>query len=359
MSAITAFARYEYETGKAQDGTKILMIEFEDEDDESRRDPAGTWHVAWSNKTTVLPSEERTADNSRRLYFLLPPGAPVPPKVILTFNPSPNSAKEPQRLTLNPLPAIFAPDLEASARASGKKGVLHTIWAKKRLQVLEKEIKREEEFNLEGIALDLAKGEKEWIEKNFAVAVKPHSLDISSISKYPNGALNPAMASPRSPGGRKLSEKLRGLSLGTSDRDLAVRRDTANTPSHDYHPLSPDHDDVAYSSFQSFKQTPSTGTSRITAQYPPDHIRLQQSKLPTTSLDNASQSDDKDIGDELFAKSLSPRSPDDPKSPFSFSPTETIPYLTRTGEPRDIHSSSQQKGPRPSRDSAKRQSIDM
>jgi hypothetical protein len=235
-------------------------------------------------------------------------------------------------LTLNPLPAIFAPDLEASARASGKKGVLHTIWAKKRLQVLEKEIKREEEFNLEGIALALAKGEKEWIENNFAIAVKPPTLDIGSIPKYPNGALNPAMASPRSPGGRKLSEKLRGLSLGTSDRDLAMRRD-ANTPSHDYHPLSPDHDDVAYSSFQSFRQTPSTSASRITAQYPPDHIRLQQTELPTTSPDNASQSNDKDVGDELFAKSLSPRSPDDPKSPFSFSPTETIPHATGTGRP--------------------------
>jgi hypothetical protein len=333
MSAITAFARYEYEVGKAQDGTKILMIEFEDEDDESRTDPGGTWHVAWSNKTTVLPSEERTADNSRRLYFLLPPGAPVPPKVTLTFSPSPNSAREPQCLTLNPLPAIFAPDLETSARTSGKKGVLHTIWAKKRLQVLEKEIKSEEEFNLEGIALDLAKAEKEWIEKNFAVAVKPRTLDIGSIPKYPNGSLNPAMASPRSPGGRKLSEKLKGLSLGTSDRDLATRRDAANTPSHEYHPLSPDHDDMAYSSFQSFRQTPSTGTSRITAQYPPDHIRHQQSKLATTPLDNALQSNDKDAGDELFAKSLSPRSPDDPKSPFSFSPTETIPHSTGTSKP--------------------------
>jgi hypothetical protein len=333
MTGITAFARYEYEAGKAHDGTKILMVEFEDEDDESRKDSASTWHVSWSNKTTVLPSEERTSENSRRLYFLLPPGAAIPPKVSLTFNPPPNSTKKPQRLSLNPLPAIFAPDLEASALSSGKKGVLHTIWAKKRLQVLEKEIKREQQFNLEGIALDLAKGEKEWIENNFAVAVKPPTLDFGSLPRYPNGALNSAIASPRSPGGRKLSEKLRGLSLGTSDRDLAMRRDTANTPSHDYHPLSPDHDDVAYSSFQSFRQNPSTtsstGTSRMTAQFPPDHIKIQQNNLPTTSLDYVSQANDKDTGDELFAKSLSPRSPDDPKSPFSFSSAETMPYSNR------------------------------
>jgi hypothetical protein len=337
MSGITAFARYEYEAGKALDGTKILMIEFEDEDDDNRRDSVGIWHVSWSNKTTVLPSEERTSDNSRRLYFLLPPRATIPPQVSLTFIPPPNSAKQPHCLTLNPLPAIFAPELETSARTSGKKGVLHTIWAKKRLQVLEKEIKREEDFNLEGIALDLAKGEKEWILSNFAVAVKPPTLDFASLPRYPNGALNSAIASPRSPGGRKLSEKLRGLSLGTTDRDLAMRRDTANTPSHDYHPLSPDHDDVAYSWFQSFRQNPSTasstGTSRITAQFPPDHVKLQQNKLPTMSLEYLSQSTSQDAGDELFAKSLSPRSPDDPKSPFSFSSTETMPYSNKKNEP--------------------------
>ena len=334
MSGITAFARYEYEAGKGQDGTKILMVEFEDEDDDIRRDSAGTWHVSWSNKTTVLPSEERTSDNSRRLYFLLPPGAAIPPRVSLTFNPSPNSAKEPQRLTLNPLPAIFSPDLETSARTSGKKGVLHTIWAKKRLQVLEKEIKREEEFNLEGIALDLAKREKEWIENNFAVSVKP--LELGSLPRYPNVAMSSATASPRSPGGRKLSEKLKGLSLGTSDRDLATKRDTANTPSNHYHPLSPDHDDMAYSSFQSFRQSPlstsSTGTSRMTPQFPPDVIKLQQSKPPTAPLEYVAPSRPKDTGDELFAKSLSPRSPDDPKSPFSFSPTETMPHSNKEGE---------------------------
>jgi hypothetical protein len=337
MSGITAFARYEYEVGKALDGTKILMIEFEDEDDDNRRDSAGTWHVSWSNKSTVLPSEERTSDNSRRLYFLLPPGAAIPPKVSLTFTPPQSSAEQPQRLTLNPLPAIFAPDLESSSRSSGKKGVLHTIWAKKRLQVLEQEIKREEEFNLEGIALDLAKAEKEWIENNFAVAVKPPALDLGSLPRYPKGAFNSAIASPRSPGGRKLSEKLRGLSLGTTERDLAMRRDAANTPSHDYHPLSPDHDDVAYSSFQSFKTNPPTASStsapRMTAQFPPDHIKHQQSKLPTTSLDYASRTNDKDAADELFAKSLSPRSPDDPKSPFSFSSTERMPFSNRKNRP--------------------------
>ena len=154
------------------------MVEFEDDDDASR-DPAGTWQVSWSGKTTVLPADERTAENSRRLYFLLPPGTTIPPKVVLSYNPPGGSAapgSKAQRLTVNPLPAIFSPDLGASARYSGKKGVLHTIWAKKRLQVLDREIKREEEYNPEGIALDLAKSEKEWIENNASTPVSSESV---------------------------------------------------------------------------------------------------------------------------------------------------------------------------------------
>jgi hypothetical protein len=34
-----------------------------------------------------------------------------------------------------------------------------------------------------------------------------------------------------------------------------------------------------------------------------------------------------DSGDDLFAKALSPRSPDIPRSPFSFSSEETIPQV--------------------------------
>ena len=330
LKSITAFARFEFEFGRGNDGTKILMVEFEDDD--ISRDPSGTWQVSWSGKTTVLPADERTSENNRRLYFLLPPGVTIPPKVVLSYSPPQNSlATQPQRLTLNPLPAIFAPNLGATARTSGKKGVLHTIWAKKRLQVLEKEIKREEQFNLEGIALDLAKSEKEWIEDNFGVtAQRRPTLDFGSLPKYPSSGQAPGLTTPRTPGGRKLSDKLKGLSLGTTDKDL-MRKDTANTPSHEIHPLSPDGDDVAYSSFETFRNTPSTAssasTSRIKAQFPPDSVKQQQSKLPA-SMDYVTQQTNRDAGDDLFAKSLSPRSPDDPKSPFSFSSAETIPYAS-------------------------------
>ncbi len=333
LKSITAFARFEFEFGRGNDGTKILMVEFEDDD--IGRDPSGKWQVSWSGKTTVLRADEHTSENNRRLYFLLPPGVRIPPKIVLSFSPPQYSAaSHPQRLTLNPLPAIFAPDLGTTARTSGKKGVLHTIWAKKRLQVLEKEIKREEQFNLEGIALDLARSEKEWIEDNFGVTSQRRpTLDMGSLPKYSSGQ-NPGLTTPRTPGGRKLSDKLKGLSLGTSDKDL-MRKDTANTPSHDLHPLSPDGDDVAYSSFQSFRNissaAPSTGTSRIKAQFPPDSVKQQQSKSPA-SMDHVPQQANREPADDLFAKSLSPRSPDDPKSPFSFSSAETIPYAIVKGE---------------------------
>jgi hypothetical protein len=224
LEGISALARFEFEPGKSNDGTKVLMVEWEDYNE--TRASEGVWQVSWSGKTTVLPADERTTENIRRFYFLLPPGTKIPPYVTLTYQPAPKTAsavKSPQHLKINPLPAIFPPELGVTARTSGRKGVLHTIWAKKRLQVLDKEIRQEQEFNLEGIALEMALSEKGWIESNFGIAPKLPNLDISSLPKYPAGSLNSGLASPKSPGGRKLSEKLKGLSLGTSEKDLAQR----------------------------------------------------------------------------------------------------------------------------------------
>lgn len=224
LDSISALARFEFEPGKGNDGTKVLMVEWEDYNE--TRSAEGIWQVSWSGKTTVLPADERTADNIRRFYFLLPPGTKIPPHVTLTYQPPPKSASSvnrPQHLRINPLPAIFSPELGVTARTSGRKGVLHTIWAKKRLQVLDKEIRREQDFNLEGIALEMAVSEKEWIETNFGVTPKVPGLDLSSPPKYPGGPMSPGLTSPKSPGGRRLSEKLKGLSIGTSEKDLAQR----------------------------------------------------------------------------------------------------------------------------------------
>ncbi|KAL4895600.1 hypothetical protein BDV59DRAFT_172794 [Aspergillus ambiguus] len=225
--AISALARFEFEAGKANDGTKILMIEWHDHDlpiPPSTAGP-GSWHVSWEGKQAVLPADERTSENTRRVYFLLPPHAPIPPVVTLSYarttsSPPPPASTPENSLQLNPLPAIFPPELGATGRAAGKKGVLHTIWAKKRLQSLDQEIRDECRNNVEGIALHMALQEKEWIESNFGLDPphsnnSNHSHNNNNPSRQdPNYPMGPA--TPVSPtSGGKLGEKLKGLKLQT------------------------------------------------------------------------------------------------------------------------------------------------
>lgn len=226
--AITALARFEFEAGKGNEGTKILMVEWED-DDITRSSKEGSWNVSWAEKTTVLPAHERPNEHTRRFYFLLPPNTTIPPVLTLSYEPTDTtvestlSSKARETLQLNPLPAIFPPELGATGRAAGKKGVLHTIWAKKRLRVLDNEIHDECLNNAEGVALHMAVQEKEWIERNFGVTAHgvesvASSHDSSNTSSvYPTGPTTPV--SPIS--GRKLTDKLKGLKLQTSEKDLS------------------------------------------------------------------------------------------------------------------------------------------
>lgn len=227
--SISALARFEFEAGKGNEGTKILMIEWED-DDLTRSMNDGLWHVSWAGKSSVLPADERPSDSLRRFYFLLPPNTTIPPVVTLYYEPRPTSpnatasvdpppSKPRDALRLNPLPAIFPPELGATGRSAGKKGVLHTIWAKKRLRVLEQEIESESRDNVEGVALHMAISEKEWIEENFGLNARViDSLSGSHESSvYPMGPATPV--SPVS--GKKLSDKLKGLKLQTNSKDLS------------------------------------------------------------------------------------------------------------------------------------------
>jgi len=318
LTSVTALARFEFEPGRGNEGTKVMMVEWQDDD--KARSKLGKWLVSWTGKRTAFPADDNPSDNIRRVYFLLPPGATIPPHVALAYHPPPQPSQpepKPLRMTVNPLPAIFTPELGATAKAAGKRGVLHTIWAKKRLQVLAKEIKHEEEHNLEGIALEMALSERSWIENNFGVASKPPALDLGSVSKAPTGPTSPGIQSPRSPGGRRLSEKLKGLSLGTSEKDLAGRG--LNTPTRESHPLSPEASDMAFSSFSAFSNGPTSATTKkVVAQAPPEHIRKQQEST-SVSMDLTANKSVEPNEDDLFAVALSPRSPDDTKSPFSFS----------------------------------------
>ena len=359
-----ALARFEFEPGRSNDGTKILMVEWE-EDDTTRRSP-GEWRVSWQGKSTVLPADERTDEHTRRVYFLLPPGTTIPPSITLSHTAPPTPtvtslSTQPLSMQINPLPAIFPPSLGATARTAGKKGVLHTIWAKKRLQVLRMEIDAETKLNMESVGLDMALQEKEWIEENFGIAANPLGISIPSLDTSTSGPPVSPMT-PRSPGGGRLSEKLKGLRLGTSDQELQTNNDgPAN--SSEAHPLSPETQDLAISSFATFHQSPgnanSTRPTRTAAQIPPSYIRAQQQDFGASSMDSiamkkpqaperrisssqqgGSQQQDwrtkrtdgnarkksQDSEEELFAKALSPRSPDIPRSPFSFSTEDTLPF---------------------------------
>ncbi|KAI9789232.1 MAG: hypothetical protein M1833_002441 [Piccolia ochrophora] len=381
-------ARFEFESGRGNEGTKVLMVEWED--DKDTRQTPGEWHVSWEGKRTVLPANDRPSDKSHRLYFLLPPRQMVPPIVTLTCE---RESVEPKIWRVKALPAIFPPELGASARTQGKKGVLHTIWAKKRLSVLQREIEAESKKNFEGIALEMALQEKHWIEQNFGVTARPSiSIPVIPGGDYPDSPLSPtganigsptSPATPRSPGGGKLAEKLKGLKVGTSATELNARstghtselpptapptggQQESNTyPSgREVHPLSPESSDVAISSFAAFRGqrphpsskpssttspqgTTSTGTSTtkkspapraFTAQAPPAALRAQQQQQHhrgTNATLNAladspsggggggsrrvSSPTDDDVGEGLFAVEMSPRTPDTKKSPFSFS----------------------------------------
>ncbi|KAH7560143.1 TPRhypothetical proteinlike protein [Bipolaris maydis] len=331
ISSANALARYEYEAGHANatTGTKILMVEWEDDD--TTRGVRGDWHISWDGSTRVLPANDQSANDVHRMYFLLPPGVAVPTSITLTLRPQ-DGTRAPVVWHTNPLPALFPPELGASARAAGKKGVLHTIWAKKRLQVLQKEIEAESRTNVEGVGLLMAVQEKEWIESTFGVNAKPAGLSISLGE--PVLAPMKAPSSPRSPGGGRLMDKLAGLRLGTSEKDLSPSNSTPGFSN----PLSPESSDIAISSFAAFKGAnpaslaakppqppqvqPIDPPRRIAAQAPPQFITEQQS-AGMGSLNALSgpapvfqsrgplgSADDDDKDDGLFALPISPRSPE-------------------------------------------------
>ncbi|RJE17412.1 hypothetical protein PHISCL_10251, partial [Aspergillus sclerotialis] len=317
------------------------MIEWEDDDlSRSSSSGAGSWHVSWEGKRAVLPAHEQTSESTRRVYFLLPPNVAIPPVVTLTYEPVDNEESTTRgvntrgakgtkdSLQLNPLPAIFPPELGATGRSAGKKGVLHTIWAKKRLQSLEKEIHAESLNNVEGIALHMALQEKEWIENNFGIGGRADSdLGDSSTAEdtasspthyYPMGPTTPV--SPSTAG--KLTDKLKGLKLRTSQRDLSAPNTATN------HLLSPQSPDVAVSYYTSFpgkqsdkQPTPSNSepAKTVVPQYPPESISQQNANMTGfATMSSLARTSSADSGEELFAKALSPRSPDLPRSPFSF-----------------------------------------
>lgn len=228
-------ARFEFSDA----GTKILMVEWLPEQDGVDGTGTGTaeadflkhgagadvaWEVSWPGKSTFLPARDSSPSSGpetrRRVFFLLPPAAPVP--VTVTITPPGKTPVE-----VKPLPAIFPEGFggDDGNGGSGTRGVLHTIWAKRRLRELEREMEEEMRANAESVGLEMVLAEKAWIEDNF--------LKSPVVTPAPSAAASIGMApiTSRSPMGGRLGERLKGLRLGTSPSDLVPQGMSLTSPS--------------------------------------------------------------------------------------------------------------------------------
>lgn len=238
-SSAFILSRFEFETGtKGNEGTKILMVEW-DAAAALGRDPKTTkaslddWEVKWDGKEAlaVLPIRDaETPESTCRIHFLLPPKAPIPTLITVSPKSSAAAAAAPEGaadLHTKPLPAIFPEGLVNEDK--GTRGVLHTIWAKSRLEQLEDEIVAEMKANGESVGLEMALQERQWIVDHFGLQIDTSSAEAIPLS--PQGADASSPVSPRSPIGGRLGEKLRGLKLATSPAELAAAKcESKRTP---------------------------------------------------------------------------------------------------------------------------------
>jgi len=231
-----ALSRFEFETGKANDGTKVLMVEWDssawDKGQQRYADRDGKqgdeWDVSWEGKekTKVLmvrDADVETESSTRRVYFLLPPGASIPTLVTIRRQDKGSCRSNDNDdvvLRTKPMPAIFPAEL-TGYQAAGRRGVLHTIWAKKRLVDLKAEIEAEARVNGESVGLEMALQEQRWIIDNFGLDPDPDTgLPQPTRLYIPQTSVT--VSSPRSPVGGRLGEKLKGLKLATSPTELAA-----------------------------------------------------------------------------------------------------------------------------------------
>lgn len=314
-TATTHLARFEFSSDGG--GTKVLMVEWQpgaagaavtpkppNTGATGASDPEG-WDIAWIGKSTNLPANDSDQNGSRRrVFFLLPPDASVPATVTITptgSNGTEQHGMAEGSIEVKPLPAIFPASFDSEA---GPRGVLHTLWARRRVAELEKEMDAEMRTNPESVGLEMALVEKQWIEENFLTkASQPQVIRIPDSGGGDASIMTPL--SPRSPGG-KLSEKLRGLRLATTPADL-IPSPSANTFTH-ASAVTADGSDVAVSSLSAISQ--SNRANEIASL----DAALKGNALTSNSTKTSTSRDDED---ELFALPMSPRSPEMKKSPFS------------------------------------------
>lgn len=220
-----ALARFEFEAGRGNDGSKILMVEWDPA-------PAGEdgWVISWEGKATTFRVDEKVDEEDegvrgdadkkqrrQRVYFLLSSDATVPPAVTISH------AGSALVLTAKSMPAIFAPGLGVGSREAGRRGVLHTIWARLRAGQLQDEIRTELRDNSESVGLEMAVQERLWIIDHFGLddLRPPPDAGANAAAGWPLASPLHPPQSPRSPIGGRLGEKLRGLKLATSPSELA------------------------------------------------------------------------------------------------------------------------------------------
>ncbi|KAI0419163.1 hypothetical protein F5X98DRAFT_82759 [Xylaria grammica] len=293
-SSTNALARFEFEAGRGNEGSKVLMVEWDCSHIDGREvcaeDRIG-WVVSWEDKSAAYPlsDNDKSPSSLLRVYFLLPENAPVPPAVTISHSSTGRT------LTTKCMPAIFAPGLGVSPLDSGKRGVLHTKWAKRRLAELQEEITKELQTNSEGVALEMALQEKQWLIAHFG-------FEDSDTQRLPASPTTPR--SPRSPVGGRLGEMLRGLKLSTSPTDLA--RTPINIPRQ-----------ASQASSRSALNT--VPVPSLSAPRPSSGAAVASLDAVISNTQPAAPaSQSKDTEDELFALPMSPRSPEMTTSPFSF-----------------------------------------
>ena len=224
-----ALARFEFEKDKANEGTKILMVEWKtclSHDPSPPQKHQSDWEVDFEGKGASFPLSEEDSNGTQRIYFLIAPQVTIPPEVTIS------QLDTGYKMTTKSMPAIFAPGLGVDSKDAGKRGVLHTIWAKKRFSQLQEEIRRELQDNSEGIGLEMALQERQWIVHHFGLEA-PDSGE-PPVPPAPAVPQSSTPQSPRSPIGGRLGERLKGLRLATSPTELASKPGKPEAAYHTY-----------------------------------------------------------------------------------------------------------------------------
>ncbi|KAG8165009.1 hypothetical protein KVR01_005284 [Diaporthe batatas] len=328
-SSAFTLSRFEFEAGtKGNEGTKILMVEWDaraaidaaagpggaDRDGELAQDGCDDddWDVTWEGKGpdggskedfTVLPIRDTDApEGTRRVYFLLPPGAPIPTLVTIARRTGLTGLTRLTELRTKPLPAIFPDGLVSESEGKGTRGVLHTIWAKRRLRELDAEVAAEMRDNSESVGLEMVLQERQWIVDHFGLEIDTSSE--GAIAPVPQNPDSSSPVSPRSPVGGRLGERLRGLKLATSPAELAAAKEASHNEAKN--------SAAAERKITAF--TPASGGAGLARPAGPGGIASLGAVIeggapaPERSVDTE---------EDLFALPMSPRSPEEAKSPFS------------------------------------------